>query len=465
MSGLSNILWSLGAVAVLVFINGFFVAAEFALVTVRRTRIEELVSEGVSGAKAVRSALSQIDRYIAGTQIGITIASLALGWIGEPTLAKLLLPAFASVFPEAALTVAAHSVSVGLSFAIITSLHVILGELVPKSLALQRTETTALLVAPPMRLIVLVLQPFIWSLNGIGNRLLRLLKLDPAGEKGSVHSAAELELLVRQSHEAGELDDLERLMLQRTFRFSETTVADIMVPRSEMYGLNIEKPVSELLDEAAGANHTRMPVYEGGVDRVIGIVYIHDLFRLTRQKGDAALDLRAIVRPPLLVPETLHLDRLIDKFREAKMHIAIVIDEYGGTGGLVTLEDLVESVFGDLEDQNEETAPQFTHGRGGALIIRGDTRLADLKDRLGWAPDDDDADTLGGWIMAKLGRVAKLGDMIEVEQGRFRVIIMDRLRIVEVVFSPKKAPRAEEPRAGAPRADAPRAERALGPEA
>lgn len=441
MTDLPNILWSLFAVIVLVFVNGFFVAAEFALVTVRKTRIEELVSEGVGGARAVQAALRELDRYIAGTQIGITVASIALGWVGEPALSKLILPLLAAFMPAWALSVAAHSVAVGLSFAIITAMHVILGELVPKSLALQKAEKIALIVARPMTLIVLLLRPFIWSLNGIGNHLLKLLRLDPKGEQDSVHSSQELELLVRQSHEAGELDDLERLMLQRTFRFSETTVADIMVSRNEMYGLNIEKPVSEMLDEAAEANHTRMPVYEGGVDSVIGIVYIHDLFRLTRQKGESALDFRAIVRPPLLVPETLHLDRLIDKFRTAKMHIAIVIDEYGGTAGLVTLEDLVEAVFGDLEDQNEETAPQFTHGRGGALIIRGDTRLTDLKERLGWAPDDDAADTLGGWIMAKLGRVAKLGDAIETEQGRFRVIIMDRLRIVEVVFVPRKSPR------------------------
>lgn len=437
LSGLSNSFFSLAAVIGLVFINGFFVAAEFALVTVRRTRIEQLVAEGDRAAKAVQGIIAQLDRYIAGTQVGITIASIALGWIGEPAFAKLLMPAFERFYPGASSSVAAHSISVGISFVIITALHVILGELVPKSLALQKTEKTALFVARPMKIVVKAFQPFIWSLNGIGNKLLSYLGLEPAGEHDSVHSVGELELLVRQSHEAGELDDMERQMLQRTFRFSETTVSDIMVPRSEMTGLDLSQPAEELLDEAAVANHTRMPVYETTIDQITGIVYIHDLFRITRKKGEAT-DLRAIVRPPLLVPETLHLDKLITRFREAKMHIAIVIDEYGGTAGLVTLEDLVEAVFGDLEDQNEETAPQVTRGRGGALIIRGDTRLTELNDILGWAPDDEEADTLGGWIMARLGRVAKLGDVVEVEQGRFRVIIMDRLRIVEIVFVPKK---------------------------
>lgn len=428
----AEVVWRLIAVALLVGANGFFVAAEFALVTVRRTRIEQLASEGNSRAKVVKGALEHLDRYIAGTQVGITLASLALGWIGEPALAGLIMPLFDAWGPGVSSTVA-HTVSVVIAFTVITFLHVILGELVPKSVALQRPEVTTMALARPLAVAVTLFQPLIWSLNGLGNMLLRAIGLKAAAGHENVHSAKELELLVRDSHEAGILDDLEKRMLQRTFRFSETTVTSVMVPRSEMGALNLNLPLEDLLDQASDSMHSRLPVFTESVDRIEGVLYAQDLFRISRRRNAS---LQEILRKPLFVPETMHLDEIIERFRSHNMQLAIVVDEHGGTAGLVTLEDIIEAVFGKIQDQNEDPTPQVISSVGGVVTIRGDTRLVELTETFGWNLVSDDVDTIGGYVMHRLGRVPSIGDEFEERGHRFKVVRMDRRRVVEVVVSP-----------------------------
>ncbi|MCX6131105.1 MAG: hemolysin family protein [Proteobacteria bacterium] len=356
---IDRIVWDLLVVLFLVLANGFFVAAEFSLVTVRRTRIEQLANEGLSAAKFVRRAVQDLDRYIAGTQIGITIASLALGWVGEPALIGLIEPLFEPIGLHISEGMS-HGISVGIAFTFITFLHVILGELVPKSLALHKPEETALALARPMSFAVKFFQPLIWSLNGLGRQLLRLIGLHTTAEHGSVHSPTELLLLIRQSHAAGHLDDFERLMLQKTFRFSEITVSEVMTPRSQIDGLNLNLDTEDVLDVAARISNSRLPVYEGSIDNIVGIVYTVDLLRLSRKK-QGPKDLKSIMRNPLFVPESFHLDAMVGKFRDERTQIAVVIDEYGGTAGIITLEDVIETVFGEVQDHNEDPTPDLHH--------------------------------------------------------------------------------------------------------
>ena len=434
--GVTEIFTSLLIVSILVFANGFFVAAEFALVTVRQTRIEQLAAEGRGAARAVQRAIGDLDRYIAGTQIGITIASLALGWVGEPAVARLLRPLVTWLVPDiTASTLEGLAFAVG--FTLVTFLHVILGELVPKSLALQKPEATSLAVARPMTLIVYLLRPLIWSLNGLGAIVLRFLGLDAGGKEMSVHSARELELLVRQSHAAGEIDDLERRMIQKTFHFSETTVGNLMVPRSEVTAIDLGSSPEDIINVALAGHHSRLPTYRGSIDQVEGIVYINELFRLVRDAGDGAIDVRKIIRPALFVPETLHLDEVLDRFRRQRTQMAIVVDEYGGTAGVVTLEDVVESVFGEIQDQNETPRTPISRIKDGVLLVRGDTRLAELTELLGDVFHGSDADTIAGYIMYRLNRIARVGDTIDTVVGVIRVKGMQRQRITEVVITPR----------------------------
>lgn len=435
----TELLGTFAAVAGLVFANGFFVAAEFALVTVRRTRIEQLVEQGNLAARAVNRAVADLDRYIAGCQVGITIASLALGWVGEPLVARLIEPWLTPFLSQSTLEQSGHGIAVAIGFSVVTILHVILGELVPKSLALQKPEATSLVIAHPMMVIVFLFQPMIWSLNGLGRLVLRFLGLDATGKEASVHSAGELELLVRQSHAAGEIDDLERRMIQKTFHFSETTVGNVMVPRSEVVGIDLNQTLDAIVANALDGNHTRLPAYRGSIDQVEGIIYITDLFRLVRNRSHGSADLHKIMRSALFVPETLHIDEAIDRFRLHQTQIAIVIDEYGGMAGVVTLENIVETVFGEIHDQNESSPPNIVRAKDGVLFVRGDTRLADLTELLGDVFTGSDADTIAGYVMYRLNRIARIGDVVENAAGSIRVKAMQRHRITEVVITPRGA--------------------------
>ncbi|XBH05343.1 hemolysin family protein [Singulisphaera sp. Ch08] len=393
----------------------------------------------------VKRVIRDLDRYIAGTQVGITLASLALGWIGEPALAHLIEPLFAW-FPVTLTVTLSHSVSVAIAFFLITLLHVVLGELVPKSVALQMPEKVAFVIARPMGVIVVILQPLIWSLNGIGNGILRAIGMEPAGEHHGVHSVEELEILVGQSHKAGVLDDLERRILQRTFRFSELTTGQVMIPRADMRALDFLKPVEDLLDEAANAAHTRLPVCEGSLDNIVGVIYIHELFSLTRRVETPTLaDLRQICHPPFVVPEGVHLDALLDLFRERRTQIAIVVDEYGSTAGLVTFEDVIEEVTGEVQDALEPGEPPVQTLGDGTVLVRGSLRLDELNGLLGWDLEDDSVDTVAGMIMNRLGRIAKVGDRVELPYGTFRVAKMEKVRIMAVAVESRSKPGTSEP--------------------
>jgi CBS domain containing-hemolysin-like protein len=425
-----SILWSLFGVLILVAANGFFVAAEFALVTVRKTRIDQLAHEGHGAAKHVRKALSDLDRYIAGTQVGITIASLALGWIGEPAVMRIMSPVFHWLTPDLS-EKAQHAIGFAISFTLITFLHVILGELVPKSIALNHPEPTSLLLARPMRVAILVFKPLIWSLNGLGHLLLRAIGLHVSHEHGSVHSPAELQLLIRQSHAAGHIDSFERSMLQKTFLFSDTAVSEVMTPRSRMEAMNLDQPMETLLDEASRSPYTRLPVYRGSVDELVGVLYTHDLFQLSRQKNSSQ-SIGELAKPLLFVPESFRLDALVEKFQDERTQIAAVIDEYGGTAGIITLEDIIETVFGEVQDNNEDPTLEIEKLADGSIVLRGDTRLQHINQQLGWNLEDEESTTIAGYVMTALGHMPGLGEKIRTETGMFEVIEKKKNRLTKI---------------------------------
>jgi CBS domain containing-hemolysin-like protein len=425
----------IGAVILLVLANAFFVASEFALVTVRRTRIEQLAAEGVSRAKAAAKAIADLDRFIAGTQVGITIASLALGWIGEPAVVRLIEPIFLALGFDATSN-QVEGVATAIAFTLITFMHVVLGELVPKSLALQKPEATSLAVAHPMTIATKMFSPLIWALNGLGNRLLKALGLEAAGEHGSVHSPQELAILVTQSHAAGKLDDFEKKILQRSFRFGETNVSEIMVPRGDIIGLDLRKSPAELVEVAAQTSHTRLPVYDGTTDGILGVVYVHDIFRIYHETGQAP-DFRRIMHTPLYIPEAFPLEALMVTFQEKRTQIAVVVDEYGGTAGLVTLEDVIETVFGEIQDQNEDPTLPIERKADGTIEIRGDARLVEIEEYVHCSFADRDSDTIAGFVMKSLGRVAQNGDEIRGAFGTLRITHVEGHRIRKVILDPK----------------------------
>ena len=419
----------------LVVLNGFFVATEFALVSVRRSRVEEIADSGRFGARQLQKALKNLDHYIAGTQVGITLASLALGWIGEPAIARTIEPLF-KIIPVIDSPALVHTVATVIAFLCITFLHVVLGELVPKSLALQYPEKISLAVCWPMAAIVIVLQPLIWSLNGIGNSVLRLIGVSGGGAHHNVHSVEELEILVKQSHEAGVIDDLEQEILQRTFRLGELTAGDVMIRRVDMVALDLERPVEELLGEVADTIHSRIPVYSGSLDSIIGILHVHDLFREVHRAG-MPTELRSLCRQAFVVPKGIHLDSLLEFFQQQRTQIAIVVDEYGGTAGMVTYEDIVEEVTGEVQDELEASEPSIERLPDKRILLRGDLRIDEVNSALGWDLQDDTVDTLAGLIMNRLGRVARVDDEVDTVWGILKVIDMARMRITRVAALPK----------------------------
>jgi putative hemolysin len=429
-----DLLTLLGVVA-LIFANGFFVATEFALVSVRRSRIEQLVATGNARARSAQAALNDLGRYIAATQVGVTMASLALGWIGEPVVERLLQPLFGWL-PAAAAATAKHSVSALLAFCLITFLHVAFGELVPKSVALQRGERIALWVAGPMRLLMALFRPAVWSLNGMANVTLRMFGLQPAGELDAVHSSEELRFIVRQSRRAGVLGEVGSQLVERSLRVLDLNAADVMVPRTDLVALDVTLPVEELLDRAAGSHHQQLPVYEGTLDNIIGFLHVQDVFQHL-QRSKEPFDIRKQVRAPLFVPETVRLDDLLRSFRQGHRRVAVVTDEHGGVAGLVTLDDVVEEVFGEVPEATKVHSPDIQELPDGRLRVRGDVRLRELNDRFGWALEAGQADTIAGYVMDRLDRLPRVGENVETPHGIVTVETMERQRIVQVAITRK----------------------------
>jgi putative hemolysin len=430
---LAGVVWRLAGVLALVLANGFFVAAEFSIVTVRKTRIDQLISEGHAGARAVRRAISAPDNYIAATQLGITMASLGLGWIGEPALASLIQPGF-SFLPVVMAEATAHSLAVAIAFAIVTALHIVLGELAPKTIALERSESTALLVVKPTELFMRVFSPFIRLLNGMGQAVVNLLGMRGAGRHAMVHSEEELKMLVTASQEAGVLEEQEEEMLHRVFGFADLTAGQVMVPRTEIVAVAAEATRDELVGIVSRYGHARLPVYRGDLDHVIGILHVTDVLKaLTTNAGE--VNIAAVAREILTVPETLGADDLLAEMRRRAAREALVFDEYGGTAGLVTFESLVAHIVGDLGPAFGGFAKMDSLDDGSANID-GLVLVRDVNERFGLHIDETTYTTVGGFVLGTLGRRPKVGDSIEVDGRRLRVEALEGIRVAKVWLSP-----------------------------
>jgi putative hemolysin len=448
----------LAIVLLLVLANAFFVASEFALVSVRKTRIDQLAAEGNRTATVVQRAVRDLDRYIAATQVGITLASLLLGGIGERSLEPILSFLFSWV-PEEWQGLTRGALVAGSAYFIMTALHVIIGELMPKSIALQRAEVTALWIGRPMSFFAAIFSPLIWLLNGIGNFLLRLLGFHAAEGHDQVHSPEELDMIFTESHKGGEINQTEFEILHRVVRFSDTNVRAVMVPRLEMQALPVRMTRKELADFLQSRPHTRIPVYQDSLDEIVGVVNSKDLEHLysrelaqelkrlqlivsaksngqrlkeASQEEDAetkVLDLTPLVIDAAFVPETIRIDRLLTELKKRRQQIAIIVNEYGVTSGLVTVADLLEQVFGDLPDETPETEPEILQRPDGSIQLAGGVSIDEVNELFGLGFPSDQAVTMAGLVINALGRTATVGDEVEIHGLRLRVENVDRFRI------------------------------------
>jgi CBS domain containing-hemolysin-like protein len=405
----------------LVLLNGFFVAAEFALVKVRPTQLDPYVQKGERRGQVARHMLRHLDAYLSATQLGITLASLALGWIGEPAFAWLLDP-LVSRIPGASPALL-HSVSLTAAFVIITMLHIVLGELAPKSLAIRKPEATSLWVAIPLYVFYKASYPAIWLLNHAANAILRPFGIPPANEAEIGHSEEELRRLLTTS-QMGRQTVLKRELLDNVFELSLRLTRQIMVPRSDVVYLSTQRPLEENLRLARASGHTRFPLCDGDLDRVVGLIHIKDLFRAERPHSS----LREAAREIKFVPETLTLDRLLKRLRAERVHLAAVLDEYGGVAGIVTLENVIEEIIGPIQDEFDAEKPELVRRGENDYQVAGAMLVVDLEDELGIEFSDRDADTVAGIVLSELGRPPKVGDHVTFGPVRLEVLEVERNR-------------------------------------
>ena len=434
MEGESLLPNALGLLAVgfLVLLNAFFVAAEFALVSVRPTRIAELVANGNRTALWVARGLENPDRFIAATQLGITLASLGLGWIGEPALAGLIEP-LVQLFPAEFATAVSHTISAIIAFAMITFLHVVVGELMPKSIALQSPERTSLTVGRPLSWTVTLFKPMIWVLNGTGNALLRIIGVKPAEGHELVHSVAELKMIVADSAEVGVVAASEQEMLHAVFDFRELLVRQVMSPRTEVISVASDTTLEEILKTSVSTGFSKLPVFQDDLDRVIGVVHLKDVVEAIQSNGSATAS--DLMRETIFIPEAAQVETLLQIFRARHQHLAIVLDEYGGTAGVATLEDLLEEIFGEVSDPFDRDA-EIQSLPDGSTLVNGLTTIADVNEYFGLKLSDPHYDTIAGFILGQLGRLAELGDNVDVDGARLRVVAMDGRRVSRVWVFP-----------------------------
>ena len=421
------IVFGLVAVVVLVLANAFFVAAEFALVGARRTRLDEMAAAGNAKARLARRAVQSLGRYISATQLGITLTSLGLGWIGEPALAGLIREGF-SWLPSPFAAIATHGVASAIAFIIISILHIILGELVPKAVALVYPETVSTWLTPPLMGFAWIMSGPIALLYGTANALLRLLGIKPPGESERLHSPEELRLLVEQSQEGGSLLQEDARLLEGVFEFSEKTAQEVMTPRTQMAALEADLTVEEAADQVAIHGRSRYPAYTESLDDIIGVVHAKDILAALRSRPGQTI--RVIMRPPLFVPGTREVEDVLADMKRLKTHLAIVLDEYGGTAGLVTMEDLLEEIVGPIYDEHDEQ--DRTGPDEGGPRLDGSMPISEFNSQYGASLDDTDYTTIGGYIFGQLGRLPRVGDRVTVGPFTFEVIEMDGRRVKTV---------------------------------
>lgn len=432
-SSLVGIVGNLIIVFILLMVNAFFVLAEFAIVRARRTKIEHLTKEGNCDAKLALKALEDMNFFIAAVQVGITIASIGIGWFGSPTIEKMLAPISNNL--PAGYGYVAHIITAVIAFLTITLLHVVMGEQVPKCVALQYPEKIALYVAKPMDLFMTISKPFVWLLNACCSVILKIFRV-PVGSAKDVHTLEDLDLLVDSSYDEGVLNETEKDMIHNVFKFSDLTAREVMIPRTDMICVPIEMPFDELNKLATENQYTRYPVYDGDIDHITGLVHVKDLYSLSLK--DEVAPIKEIQRNIMLVPETMTMDNLVMEFKKNKSQMAIVVDEFGGTSGIITVEDVLEEIFGDVQDEfDEEVEFDIKEIKHNHYLANAMMRLDELANYFDIDDDkleDEDVDTIAGLVVKELGRLAQIDDIVKYNGFTFTVKEIEGARITKLLI-------------------------------
>ncbi len=432
-----EVAWKMAVIMFFVLLNGFFVAAEFAIVKVRSSQIDSLIEAGKKRAVFARHVTDHLDAYLSATQLGITLASLALGWLGEPYIGKLIEPLMFMAFGPDVSEALVSKFAFGIAFAVITFLHIVLGELMPKSLAIRKAIGTTMFVARPLGFFYLLFKLPIILLNGTANKLLKLIfKIEPVGESELLHSADELRLLVQETEKSEEVTPTEREILIAALELNDLHVRDVLTPRADVTSLDPSKDFQENLDAAIESGHTRFPLVDGHLDSALGLIHLKDILRLMR---DEAPDLYKILRPLPTVPEMMALDDLLKLFLKQQVHMALVVDEFGGTLGIVTLDNVIEELVGDIHDEFDEddSHKEFFQVSDDEFTVVGSLPLYELWEKTELKLDSPDVSTIGGFVTHLLGHLPEEGESVEIEGWEATVTETDgksvgRLRFVRV---------------------------------
>ncbi|MXQ55185.1 hemolysin family protein [Shimazuella alba] len=418
-------------IMVLVLLNGFFVAAEFALVKVRTTRIAQIMT---TRGQMAQKVLRNLDAYLSATQLGITLASLGLGWVGEPTLARLLEPIFHYLHLPDWMN---HTISFIIAFSIITFLHIVLGEMAPKSLAIRRSEATTLWTVTPLHWFYVLFRPFIVALNGSANQILKWVGIGLENDHQQVHTEEEIRMVIAESHKSGIIDKAELALFDNVFEFTDRLVREVMLPRVKIIGLDIQKSSEEHLQIMLNTKLTRFPVYDGNKDQILGIVLLRDFFEsMVREKKN--VEIQSLMRPAHFVPETIEVKDAFMQMQKEKSHMAIVVDEYGGISGLVTTEDIIEEIFGEIQDEFDNEKPLFQDTEKG-VSIEARLLIEDVNKYFHLHILDEDNDTIGGWLFSQFERIPSIGEEIKYEDATF-IIEKVRKQSIERVLVKKTDP-------------------------
>lgn len=413
----------------LVFLNGFFVAAEFAIVKIRASQLEPKVQEGNSMAILSKKIVSNLDGYLAATQFGITLASLGLGWIGEPVVSKILISGMElvgiSIDPHLA-----HQIALPTAFAIITVLHIVFGELAPKSIAIQRPEATTLLLSYPLQAFYVIFKPVVWLLNGIANFILKGLGITPS-HGSEVHSSDELRYLVQQQKESGIIEAADYDLIKNAFNFSERIAKQVMIPRRQVVGIDLNDFGEEQMEKIIEEGYSRIPVYEDTLDQIVGVLHLKDLLLKMRQGKEIVL--QELIRPISMVHESKPIGVLLREFQVSRQQMAVIVDEYGGVDGIVTMEDILEELVGEIQDEYDNETPIIRNETDNTYTVLGSASISDLNDRLPYdIAKESDYETLAGYLIWKFGRIPSVGEKLKTRDYEFVVLKKQRTTITQV---------------------------------
>lgn len=423
---MSTTVFQIIGVFLLILVNAFFVVSEFAIVKVRDTRVAELAASGSRRARVAQHIVGHLDAYLSATQLGVTVASMGLGWLGASAFGRV----FGLVINEAAAAV--------IAFLFVTFLTIVLGELVPKSLAIRKAERSTLIVALPLRWFYLITRPLTWLMYVSTAGILKLFNILPASERELAYSEEELRMILEASQEVGHIDEVEQTLMRRALTFGDQTVSDIMVPRTEMAAIPASYSVGQAIEEITETNHTRYPVYEEDIDNIVGYIHVKDLYRAPRNAG-----LRRLLRPIGFISETANIEVALQRFQSTRTPLAIVVDEHGGTAGIVTIQDVVEELIGEVQDEFDLEAPPVESLEDGGYSVDGGARIDVLEEKLGLQLPEEGFPTLGGRVFEQLQRRPQVGDEVQLGNFKARVLEVDGMRICRVLLTPITEVKAE----------------------